>query len=149
MPILKKILEKKFEQSYELFARNIIAKIKSNSIATNQPIQDLNSILITVYMSILKSDKITFAFFKEIYALIVDIYKKSSPLEMFLQNIEDFKQYFWNNQYFIDKSDEKKYFKQLIHNLNFLEYFYENKTWNDDSDNLFSSIEYNRIANCV
>ena len=139
MPILKKILEKKFEQSYELFTRNIIAKIKSNSIATNQPIQDLNSILITVYMSILKSDKITFAFFKEIYALIVDIYKKSSPLEMFLQNIEDFKQYFWNNQYFIDKSDEKKYFKQLIHNINFLEYFYENQTWNG-CDNLFSYI---------
>ena len=139
MHILKKLLEKKFEQSYELFTRNIIAKIKSNSIATNQPIQDLNSILITVYMSILKSDKITFAFFKQIYALIVDIYKTSSPLEMFLQNIEDFKQYFWNNQYFIDQSDEKKYFKQLIHNINFLEYFYENQTWNG-CDNLFSYI---------
>jgi hypothetical protein len=140
MPILKKIVEKKFEQSYELFARNIIAKITSNFIATNQPIQDLNSILITVYMSILKSDKITFAFFKEIYALIVDIYKTSSPLEMFLHNIEDFKKYFWNNEYFIDKYDEKIYFKQLIHNIHFLEYFYENQTWNDNCDNLFSYI---------
>jgi hypothetical protein len=150
MPVLKKFVEKKFEQSYELFARDIITQIINIFTMNNQTTEALNSKLIYIYSSILKSDKITFTFFKEIYDLIEDIYITSTPLETIpLQDIESFKKYFWNNDFNEDDNDinKKKYLKQLIHNIDFLDYFYDRGTFNIGYNNLFSYIlENSKVA---